>query len=327
MSLRGWCLVLALAIVPGTALAQDAGADAAPLAAPSTPPPQARVALSVSPAGTLKLGGLLTLRLEASTMKGEEVSVPEQSLAPFEVVARRVHESPREDGGQAHAFELDVLALEPGELRLPGIKVRFVGAQGELSEAQTEPRIISVTSPLANEPSAAAKPAAEPVSVLVEDYTLAWLGGGLLAAALIAALTLYIARVLRRRPQPLPPLPPEIPPWQIALQKLSALDASRDAMVADARGAELVEAVGNVVRQYLGERYGFDGLERTTEELMRALETLRPTEISLSKVALLLEQCDLVKFARVAPDAALCAELHGDARGLVQSSIPKGGPG
>jgi hypothetical protein len=327
MRWRGWWLALALAIGPGAAFAEDAGADAAQAAVPSTPSAAARVRLSVNPAGTLPLGGVLTLRLETTTAKGEEVAVPEQSLAPFEVVARRTHESPIADGGRAHAFELDVLALEAGELRLPGIKVRFVGPQGELTDAQTEPRMVTVVSPLANEPSAAPKPAAEPVSVLVEDFTLAWLGGALLAAAAVAALTLYIARVLRQRPQPLPPLPPEIPPWQTALQKLSALDASRDAMVADARGAELVEAVGNVIRQYLGERYGFDGLERTTEELMGALEALRPTEISLSTVALLLEQCDLVKFARVAPDAALCAELHRDARGLVQASIPKGGPG
>ena len=72
----------------------------------------------------------------------------------------------------------------------------------------------------------------------------------------------------------------------------------------------------------LGKRYGFDGLESTTHEIERRLESLRPHKLSLSGVSLLLEQCDLVKFARAAPDLALCEDLWNGAIGLVRATTP-----
>jgi hypothetical protein len=321
-------LLLLSALLAGSAAPALADGDGG---APSAQPAQSaatrapELPLSLTPGDRVLLGAPLTLHLEITTATGEEVSVPEQSLEPFEVVARRASETEAAGGGTRHTFELDVIALEPGELTLPKLDLRLVGPNGELSTRSSAPRTIHVASPLANEPSAQPKPLAEPVSVMEDDYTLAWLGGGVLATALVAAATLLIARALKRRKKPEPPPLPPPPAWVEALRKLSALSVSRDAMVADGRGAEFVEAVGNVARAYLGERYGFDGLERTTDELMRTLGELRPSELRLTEVALLLEQCDLVKFARVAPDVALCAELYGAAEKLVRSSMP-GGP-
>lgn len=305
------------------ALSRPVRADDGGVPAPSAAL-AASLPLTLRPGDQLPLGAPLTLHVEVSAAPGEQVSVPEQPLDPFEVVGRRASEVEAPGGATQHTFELDVIALEPGDVTLPKLDLRVVGPKGELSTRSTAPRTIHVISPLANEPSATPKPPAGPVSVMEDDYTLAWLGGGIAATALIAAATLLIARALKRRKKPAPPPPPPPPAWARALQKLAVLGAGRDAMIADAKSAEFVEAVGNVAREYLGERYGFDGLERTTDELMRTLGELRPGELRLTEVALLLEQCDLVKFARAAPDAVVCANLLAATERLVRSSMPGG---
>ena len=87
-----------------------------------------------------------------------------------------------------------------------------------------------------------------------------------------------------------------------------------------------MEGVSGALREYLGRRYGFDGLESTTDEIVRTLEKLRPFKLSLSGVSLLLEQCDLVKFARAQPDAAQCDDLWNGAIGLVRATTPEPQP-
>ena len=93
-------------------------------------------------------------------------------------------------------------------------------------------------------------------------------------------------------------------------------------MFAEDRGEEFVDGVSDALREYLGRRYGFDGLESTTDEVLRTLERIRPHKLSLSGVSLLLEQCDLVKFARFKPDLAQCDDLWNGAVGLIRSTTP-----
>ena len=65
----------------------------------------------------------------------------------------------------------------------------------------------------------------------------------------------------------MPPPPPPRPPWEVAFEEL---DAVRHAgLVDEGRYAEHFDRVCDAVRKYLGGRYGFDGLETTTDEMTR----------------------------------------------------------
>jgi hypothetical protein len=263
----------------------------------------------------------LHLELKVRAKPDVQIAVPEQDLGPFEVLDRRARVE--ESGGhKQYIFALDLIAFEPGEHTLPALTVRAVGPSGALADLRTAPQTVTVGSLIANEPNAAPKAALEPVPVMEEDYTLLWIFGGLLAAALVAAATLLISRWAKRRPKPLPPAPPPKPPWELAMEKLQRLQRERDGLLRDGRGEEYVDGVSDALREYLGRRYGFDGLERTTDELLGILERLRPVKLSLSGVSLLLEQCDLVKFARMAPDAEMCEDLWNGAQGLVRATTP-----
>ena len=73
--------------------------------------------------------------------------------------------------------------------------------------------------------------------------------------------------------------------------------------------------MSEVIRDYLGGRYGFDSLEMTTDELVAELKRHAGRELHLlGEIQGWLSACDLVKFAKVSPTAA-------EARGALESAI------
>jgi hypothetical protein len=280
-----------------------------------------QIEATLSPREGLVTGDVVTLTLRVTTKPGVDVAVPEQSFAPLELIDRKA-KSETAGQTQRHEFELTLLALEPGTLTFPGVNLRVVGPHGELGDVRTPAETLQVGALLANEPNAEPKPETKPVVVMQDDFTLAWIAGGLLAAALLVAATLLVSRWLKRRPKAPEPAPPPRPAWDVAVEKLLLLEREKQELLASERGEEFIARVSDTLREYLGRRYGFDGLESTTDEIVRRLSTLRPHKLSLPGVSLLLEQCDLVKFARAAPDLALCDDLWNGAIGLVRATIP-----
>ncbi|HEX5656073.1 MAG TPA: hypothetical protein VFX59_02715, partial [Polyangiales bacterium] len=271
----------------------------------------------------LKVGDLAKLLITVDAPSAIEPSLPEQSFGGLELVDRRL-KTEVQGARTRTSYELDLLALNAGDANIPKLNIRLLGQNGELSSASTDAQSLRVSSLIANEPNAEPKPASQPISVMQDDYTLAWIGLALLAVALIAAATLLIARWVKRRPKPVAPPPPPRPPWELARERLEQLAQTRDTLFAAEQGEQFVDGVSDAVREYLGRRYGFDGLERTTHELMEILEKRRPHALQLAALSTLLDECDLVKFARMAPDAERAQELWNGALQLVKATTPSG---
>src|SRR5690606_27757528 len=87
------------------------------------------------------------------------------------------------------------------------------------------------------------------------------------------------------------------------------------------------ERVADVIRKYLGARYGFDGLECTSRETLRMLRAITPPVTALPLIKAFLQQADLVKFARLTPTAEQCVEVLEEARLIVQRTLPVNTPG
>jgi hypothetical protein len=271
----------------------------------------------------LKVGELAKLQIVVDAPPSLEPSLPEQSFGGLELVDRQLKTEPQ--GARTRTtYTLDLLALNAGDANIPALNIRLVGQNGELSSATTDAQSVRVSSLIANEPNAEPKPASKPLSVMQDDYTLAWVALALLAIAIIAAATLLIARWLKRRPKPVPPPPPPRPAWELARERLEQLAQARETLFAAEQGEQFVDGVSDAIREYLGRRYGFDGLERTTEELMHILEKLRPHALQLAPLAEFLEVCDLVKFARMAPSPERAQELWNGAMQLVKATTPSG---
>ena len=144
----------------------------------------------------------------------------------------------------------------------------------------------------------------------------AWVGW-LLAALALGAVLLWLWRVWRQRRAQVPPVP-VIPPHVRAKQRLE------EALALLGQPREFCILVSDTIRQYLEERFDFHAPERTTEEF---LYELKGTHILVrdqkESLALFLEKCDLVKFARYEPREAELRDLHAAALRLVEETEPE----
>jgi hypothetical protein len=158
-----------------------------------------------------------------------------------------------------------------------------------------------------------------------ELWTLARdLTWGLLLGAAIAALVTWLVLRWMRRPRPVPPPPPPRPPWELALEELDGIRAA--ALVSAGLLPEHFDRVSDAVRRYLGLRYGFDGIESTTDEVVQSLRAAQPPIPCFSTVVTLLQESDLVKFARMTPSPQDCDAVLTTAEQIIRDTMPGAAP-
>lgn len=239
---------------------------------------------------------------------------------------------------------LVVLPPQPGRnmMYLPPVPVAVSRANGEIATICTHPHMIAVEDPIANTPQAEPKhnPPPRPQR---EEWTslkkaMLWGSLGLLAGAIIAY---FVYRQLTK-PKPVPPPPPPRPPWEVALEKLD--EVRHAGLLETSRDAEYFDRVSDAVRGYLGARFGFDGLESTSDEILAALKkqqqggslvwvsgevvaTPALPPIPLDDIRTFLGDCDLVKFANLKPSPEQCASALSSGEQIVRSTMPISVPG
>jgi BatD DUF11 like domain len=290
----------------GVGVTGDGGATAAAVD-PDAPTVTARVDKTEA-----HVGDPINLTITAIGRRGIAVNLPGTiALDPFTVLERQEAEQDLGDGKIQRAFTLVVATYEPGEVEIPEVEVTYLGKAGEVRSARTAPIAIKIASLIANEPEPALKDIAPPVRVRQPDLLLVYVGGGLLAAALGALLAWVIVRRLRARALQRPGPPPR-PAHEIALERLDRLGAYGFLENADNR--PFYFAVSEVIREYLGARFGFDSLELTTDELVAELRRSAGRELMLGEIQGWLSSCDLVKFAKVSPSAS-------ESRGSLETAI------
>ncbi len=230
-----------------------------------------------------------------------------------------------EDGeGAVSTLTIPVVPLPPEAgrhtLTLPPLPITMARASGDVFVVCTEPHEILVEDPLANEPGAPPRPNPEPrrqreVWTRAQELTLM----GLVTLAVGALVAWLLVRFRRKRPQGPPPPPPR-PPWEVAHESLRDIAGRR--LIEGGRLEEHFDQVSDTIRKYLGDRYGFDGLESTSHEAIRILESVRPVIPNLPEMQAFLRQADLVKFARRTPGASECADYLKQAESIVDRTVP-----
>jgi hypothetical protein len=143
-----------------------------------------------------------------------------------------------------------------------------------------------------------------PVAVRVTTLRLL---GWLAAALLLAGLVFGAVRLWRRRPHRELAVPVPIrPPHEVALEALSRLEAK--GLPAKGQFKVFHLELSEILRRYLGERYGIWALDMTTGELLDALGRLPTEGLSLSELSWVCSQGDLAKFAKGEPTADDCKQ-------------------
>lgn len=206
------------------------------------------------------------------------------------------------------------------ELTLPPLPIAIAKSSGQIGQLCTSPHVITVEDPTASIPNATLHDNPEPRSQLEIWTTARDIATALLIALPIAILLAWLFMRLLPKLKKVPPPPPPIPPWQRAFERLSALE--RERLLEQKRYEEYLDGVSDALREYLGGRYGFDGLESTTREVLRQLGERASDFRFENEVRNILQRSDLTKFARRAPDEAECKDALLETRRIVERTTP-----
>ncbi|MEO7037608.1 MAG: hypothetical protein ABI548_26860 [Polyangiaceae bacterium] len=255
---------------------------------------------------------------EAKALEREGFALPDPEGAAGPKLTRT------EQGERATTtVQISVVPLPPKpgrhELILPPLPITVSRASGELVTVCTAPHTVTVEDPISNTPNPA--PKGNPTARRqLEIWTAAKHAAAvaLIALAVGALAALLISRWLRR-PKKLPPPPPPRPPWDIALEALH--DIRHAGLTGEGRFAEVFDRVSDVLRRYLGDRYGYDGLESTTREALGSLRQTSPQIEDLAGIETFMRDADLVKFARLTPSEGECLDLMARAESIVSRTI------
>lgn len=231
-------------------------------------------------------------------------------------------------GRRQTTLDLPLVALpaEPGRhmLVVPSLPVSIARANNDVVTLCTHPHTILVEDPIASTPDPQPRDNPSP-RVQREEWVgleraLAWGAVGVLVGGALA----YLLYRWRKRPKPVPPPPPPRPPWEVALERLD--EVRHAGLLETQRFPVFFDRVNDAVREYLGARFGFDGLESTTDETLRALRRAPHFGLPIAEVAAFLQECDLVKFADVTPTLEECQRALDQAERVVRATTPVRAP-
>ncbi|MGO9838838.1 MAG: hypothetical protein ACLP1X_32055 [Polyangiaceae bacterium] len=258
----------------------------------------------------------------ARALKAAGFAIPDQDGGAAAVLSS-VDVDPK-SARRKTTLDLPLVALpsEPGRhaLILPPLPVSIARANSDVVSLCTKAHTIVVEDPTASTPNARPKPNPPPRSQR-EEWTalergLSWASAGV-AVGLLAAWLVY--RWLKR-PKPVAPPPPPRPPWEVAFERLD--EARHAGLLETQRFGEFFDRVNDAVREYLGARFGFDGLESTTDETLASLRRVPHFDIPMPEITGFLQDCDLVKFADVTPTLEECERVLGAAERMVRATTP-----
>ncbi len=213
------------------------------------------------------------------------------------------------------------LPEEPGrhQLVLPPVPISVGRANGQVMTLCTEPQRITIDDPIANEvdPKVKGNPSPRPQREawpLAKQATI-----GVLAAIALAIVLAWLLRRIQQRPKIVPPRP-KVLPWIAAMKELAEIRGS--SLLADDRHDEYFDRVSECARRYLGDRYGFDGLESTSTEMRVMLKRVYPPLTNLDAIDRFLDDADFIKYAEVEPTRDDCAASIDRAEDVVRVTTP-----
>lgn len=237
----------------------------------------------------------------ATTTGAEEVApMPRVVPAPGQAPAGRVHT----------VLSAPVTMFTTGVHRVAPVTVEYRDAAGAAQKVSTPEMVVPVQSVLKDGKSEA-RDVKAPVPYPFHFHLPAWAW-----AVLVALFGAVVWLVMRRRPVKAVVVPPPPPADAEAFSRIEAL--MRENLIKLGHVKEFCDRVSDILRHYLGRRFGLASMGDTSYELLQALEVEpRMTGEDRNQLATFLEACDLAKFAKAQPDEHQLLGLVESARGLV----------
>jgi hypothetical protein len=265
------------------------------------------------------VGDRIPLRLTVIYPADLDVTLPElpETWGAFEVREQNQRDPVNNFDGTITAIrEATVTLWAPGDHQTPPLILTHPDVNGKLYETSVPPLTLSVVSVLGEGDTE--KRDLKPQAWLPNPPVWPGFIGGLLLAALIGALAWISLTHLRDRQRPTaePALSFDPhPPHEIAyseLNRIAALD-----LPAHGELKRYYTLLGDCLRRYVQGRYDIPAMDQTTEELMIAFERAHVEHGHVSLFRELLDETDLVKFAKLRPSVEKAHSALTQARHIV----------
>lgn len=149
----------------------------------------------------------------------------------------------------------------------------------------------------------------------------------LLAALAIIGFWIYWFVIRKQKTEDDEPTYRALPPYEEAIYKLNELDEKL--LWQNNKVKEYYSELTEIVRGYIERELKVPALEKTTDEILETLkdfndlETIQASKETIKKLKELLQEADLVKFAKSKPLALEIEEDRKDAEDIVSSLKPK----
>ncbi len=272
---------------------------------------------------SVTIGDVVVLGVRVEHPDSVVVTVPLPALADAEV--RNTGETTSTtmpDGSQVTetTFRYQVFALGP--IESAPVEVRWIdeeGASGAFEVSGAQVTVVSVRAP--------GDEALRPLKPLlgIEGAPPAWLVPGAVALGvlvLVALIALAVWKIRGRTPEV--ELRPLDVPERSARERLAAVQYA--ALPDEAEFQRFYGTIAAVVREYLGERFGFNAMALTSSELEVRMTSHGVDRWQARLVSGLLDRCDRAVYARQYPDPASADHDLTVAFEIVELSRPQTGP-
>jgi len=264
------------------------------------------------------LGDEITLFVRVDRSEGFSVEPPtaQVRLAPFELKRLDVLPSLKKAGRVIETFKLTLIAFELGDLTIPPVPFTVTDTTGIRTTLTSEPARVRVL-PSAEHPKEKddLKPIKGPVSL--DTGFLGTLALGLLALALSVVLAVKIALRRRKKLLDLESLKPAHERAHLELERLKKKN-----LIGEGRTKEFYSELADILRRYLERRFDLRALDLTTAETLLLLREKGSEADVMEKIKSVLENSDLVKFAKFTPPPELVVTLERELVDVVSKTRP-----
>lgn len=304
---RWFIVVLVLATSPTVVLAQSTGTIRIKATTPQT---------------EFRIGDLIDYQVAVEWRAPVELLrvEPSDELNQFEIREPKETEKRIGGGWRRRLTHIYLSTFETGDFTIPQFFVVYRDAEGNEKRVPTPPVNVRVNSVALQRPDDEgirdAKPPVLPPARLTTAQIVAIAAG---AVAIITLIAFFVIRALRRRIEEV--LAGPVRPIEEVARERLALVAQSD-LLERKMIKEYFDQVSDIIREYLGLRYGFQGVATTTSELIEALRGPLSEDGRLDLVAEFSEEADMAKFARWQPDHDICDQFLRTAHRVIDETSP-----
>lgn len=195
---------------------------------------------------------------------------------------------------------LHVTAFDSGEFYFPSLAFTFTKKNDTTKYIINTDSVRLQINTLAVDTTQAIKPIKPPVEI---PYTLKellpWILGGL---GTVAAIALYIwyLRKRKKKPSEIAPVIPPKPAYEKAHEALEKLKEEQAWKMQETK--IYYTLLSDIIRRYIGRRWEVETMEHTTDEIIEEAKKAGIERNILTGLQVILNEADLVKFAKAKPD-------------------------